>query len=152
MLKYILDDLFKTAFFNQWNYFNLWTEQKSVITDTWTWHLRLEHVRFQTLEYLVNDFKNVWIQRREKDSITVNCDNYAAEKISWRIHHKLWFNEEDSEECLAIDFHDFKQDFRDWTSLIIITDCWSDFIWDFYLSSYTSEIIIKLLTFFFDFL
>ena len=33
------------------------------------------------------------------------------------------FNEEDSEEHLAINFHDFKLNFKDFIFLIIITDC-----------------------------
>jgi len=58
-----------------------------------------------------------------KDSITINCDDCAAEKISQKIHHEFRFNEEDLEECLAVDFHDFKLNFEDFTFLIIITDC-----------------------------
>ncbi len=73
-------------------------------------------------------------------------------KIKQKVCHELRFNEENSEKCLAIDFHDFKLSFENFTFLIIIIDYWSDFIWDFYLSNYTSEIIIQLLTFFFDFL
>ena len=57
-----------------------------------------------------------------KDSITINYDNCAAEKISQKIHYEFRFNEEDSEKCLAIDFHDFKLSFEDFTSLVIIID------------------------------
>ena len=46
-----------------------------------------------------------------QDSITIDCDDCVTGKISQRIHQKSRFNEDDSEECLAIDFHDFKQDF-----------------------------------------
>ena len=153
VLKHISDNLIKTSFFNQWNYFNSWTECKSVITDAWIWHLRLDHAESQSLQHLITCFKKVWIQRVQ-DPITIDCDDCAAEKISWKICHELRFNnnEEDSEKCLAIDFHDFKLNFRDFTSLVIITDCWSDFIWDFYLLSCTAESIIKILIFFFDFL
>jgi len=152
MLKYISDDLIKTAFYNWWNYFNSWTEHKSVITDVWTWHLRLEHVRFQSFQHLVICFKNVWIWRKLKNSITIDCNNYAVSKILQKIHHEFKFNKKNSEKHLAIDFHNFKQNAENFTFLTIITDHWLDFIWDFYLSSHIAELVIKLLTFFFDFL
>ena len=57
-----------------------------------------------------------------QDSITIDCDDCAAEKISQIIHCEFRFNKEDSEEYLAIDFHDFKLSFEDFTSLVIITD------------------------------
>ena len=99
---------------------------------------------------MITCFKSVWIQKVQ-DSITINCNDCAVEKISQRICCELRFNEKDSKKHLTIDFHDFKLNFRDFTFLITITDCWSDFIWDFYLSSHTAELIIKFLTFFFDF-
>ena len=50
MLKYIsVDSFIKTSFYNWWNYFNLWTECKSVTADVWIWHLRLKHVESQSL-------------------------------------------------------------------------------------------------------
>ena len=107
MIEYILNNLIKMTFFNWWNYFNLWTEWKSVTADAWTWHLRLGHAEAQSLQHLVTCSKDAWIQRKLKDSITIKCDDCAAAKISQKIHHELRFNEEDSEECLAINFHDF---------------------------------------------
>ena len=87
-----------------------------------------------------------------KNSITINYNDCAVAKISQKIHHEFRFNEKNSKKCLAIDFHDFKQNAKDFIFLTIITNCWSDFIWDFYLSSCTAELVIKLLMFFFDFL
>ena len=134
MLKNIFNNFIKTTFFNQQNYFNSWTECKLIIINMWIWHLKLKHAKSQFLQHLITCFKNVWIWEVQ-DSITIDCDDCAAEKISWKIHHEFRFNEEDSEEHLTIDFHDFKLSFRDFTFLMIITDCWSDFIWDFYLSN-----------------
>ncbi len=153
MLKHIFNNLIKVTFFNQWNYFNSWTECKSVIIDAWIWHLKLDHAESQSLQHLITCFKKAQIWEMQ-DSITINCNDCAAEKISWRIHHELKFNnnKKNSEEYLTINFHDFKLSFEDFTFLVIITDHWSDFIWDFYFSSHIFEIIIKLLTFFFDFL
>ena len=110
VLKYIFIDYnyIKTIFFNQQNYFNSWTEWKSVITDVWIWHLKLEHVRSQSFQHLIICFKNVWIQKKLKNLITINCNNCAIAKISWKIHHEFRFNEKNSEKYLAINFHDFK--------------------------------------------
>ena len=58
-----------------------------------------------------------------KDLIIINYNDYAAAKISQKIHCELKFNEENSEKHLAIDFHDFKLSSEDFTFLIIITDC-----------------------------
>ena len=57
-----------------------------------------------------------------QDSITINCNDCAAGKISQKICHEFRFNEENSKEHLAIDFHDFKLSFEDFTFLMIITD------------------------------
>jgi transposase InsO family protein len=84
--------------------------------------------------------------------ITIDCDGCAAGKIARRIRREPRSNEEGPGECLAIDFHDFKQGFGGWTSLVTITDCWSGLIWDYYLSSRTTEAIIQVLTVFFGYL
>ena len=122
MLKHISVDYnyIKTIFFNQWNYFNSWTEQKSVTADVWTWHLRLEHAESQSLQHLVTCSENAQIQRRVEDSITIDCNDCAAGKISQKIHCEFRFSEEDSEEHLAINFHDFKLSFENFTFLMII--------------------------------
>ncbi len=154
MLKHIFNNLIKAAFFNRQNYFNSWTECKSVTADTWTWHLRLEHAGAQALQHLITCSKSAQIQRKSKlkDSITINCDDCAATKISQKIHHELKFNKEDSEEHLIINFHDFNSSSEDFTFMTIIIDYWSDFIWDFYLSSHSDRLIINFLIWFFDFL
>jgi len=154
MLKHISVNYnyIKIIFFNWWNYFNSWTEWKSVTADVWIWHLKLEHAESQSLQHLVTCSENAWIWRRVKDSITIDCNDCAAAKISWKIHCEFKFNEKNSEEHLAIDFHDFKLNSEDFTFLMTITDHWSDFIWDFYFSNQTAQIIIQFLTFFFNFL
>ena len=58
-----------------------------------------------------------------KDSIIIDYNDYVTEKIKWKVHHELRFNEEDSEECLVINFHDFKLSFKNFIFLIIIIDC-----------------------------
>ena len=147
MLKYIFNDFFKTVFFNWQNYFNLWIKCKSIITDMWIWHLRLKHAESQSLQHLITCFKSAQIQRMQ-DSITIDCNDCAAEKISWKICCKLRFNEKDSEEHLVIDFHDFKQNTEDFIFLMTIINYWSDFIWDFYLFRHTTKVVIKVLIFF----
>ena len=100
--------------------------------------------------YLFQECLNLKKKQLE-DSITINCNDCAAAKISWKIHHEFRFNEKNLRECLAIDFHDFNSNFRNLTFMIIITDHWSNFIWDFYLSSHSDELIINFLTWFFNF-
>ena len=42
--------------------------------------------------------KGYKLWRKVKNSIIINCDDCAAEKISQRIHYKFRFNEKNSEE------------------------------------------------------
>ena len=46
---------------------------------------------------------------------------------------------------LAIDFHNFKDNIKGYSSLILVTNCYSSFIWDFYLKDRTSGMIIEAL-------
>ncbi len=152
VLEYIPDDLTKASFFNRRNYFNSWTERKPVTADAWTWHLRLGHAGPQSLQHLVTCSEGARIRRKLEGPITIDCDGCAAAKISRKVRREPRSNEEDPGERLAVDFHDFKLGFGGFKSLVTITDRWSGFIWDFYLSSRTAETIMKVLTYFFDFL
>ena len=46
---------------------------------------------------------------------------------------------------LAIDFHDLEEDIDGYSSLMLVTDRYSGFIWDFYLKGRTSATIIEAL-------
>ena len=46
---------------------------------------------------------------------------------------------------LAIDFHNFKDNIKGYSSLMLVTNCYSGFIWDFYLKDQISGMIIKAL-------
>jgi hypothetical protein len=46
---------------------------------------------------------------------------------------------------LAIDLHDFEEDVKGYSSLMLVTDLYSGFIWNFYLKDRTSGTIIGAL-------
>jgi hypothetical protein len=53
---------------------------------------------------------------------------------------------------LAIDFHDFNPGIKGYTSLMLVTDRWSDFCWDYYMSDRKAITIIAALEHLFGFL
>ena len=112
------------------------------------WYLRLDHSEPQALEHLVNYSKNAQIQ----DSIIIKCNSCAAGKISQKIQHEARDLNEAPGEQLAINFHNFKKKFDDWTFLVTITDHWSGLIWDYYLTNHTLVAVIQVLKLFFGYL
>ena len=45
----------------------------------------------------------------------------------------------------AVDFHDFKPDAYGYKSVMIVTDRWSGYIWDYYMEKCTAKAIIGIL-------
>src|SRR5881275_1547514 len=103
------------------------------------WHLRLGHPGPQALEHLVNSSHGV----RIKGVTTVECDACALSKAKRQIRRQPRELLEGLGKRLAIDFHNFEEaDGPRYTSLVLITDCWSGHIWDFYLQDRKAESII----------
>jgi hypothetical protein len=72
---------------------------------------------------------------RIKGITTVECDACGISKAKRQIRR---FLREISEglgpgKRIAIDFHDFEEDEDNYNSLMLITDRWSGYMWDFYL-------------------
>ena len=153
MLKYILNDHSYThmTFYIWRNKFNIWIKHWSVIDDVMKWHLWLDHSDLQTLEHLASASKNVQIKEIKsksewiKDIKTVNCDMYEIFKVKcW-----IWWESREfklkSEAQLALDFHEYEEEFDEYNCQLLITDCWSEFMWDYYLTDQKSEIILAAL-------
>ena len=68
---------------------------------------------------------------------TVDCDNCGCTKIKYQIYCQTRECPEKVDSRLALDFHDFEPDKDGYNSVILITDCYSGYIWDFYLKNRT---------------
>ena len=67
----------------------------------------------------------------------VECDDCSCTKIKCQIHYQAYECPEKAGSRLALDFHDFELDKDSYNSVILITDCYSGYIWDFYLKNQT---------------
>jgi hypothetical protein len=144
VLEDIPEDIDQAAFFTRRNNFNSWTKRKPLAGDALLWHLRLGHPGPQALEHLVNSSQGVCI----KGITTVECDACGTSKAKRQIQR---FPREINEglgpaKRIAIDFHDFEEDQDGFNSLMLITDRWSGYMWDFYLQDRTTASIITVLS------
>ena len=149
VLKYILNDHSYThMIFYIWrNKFNIWTEWHSNTDDILQWHLWLEHSDPQALEHLVNASKNVWIKDAEiKEIKTVKCNACEISKAKCQIWWKSREIKQKSEIQLALDFHDLEDEsYSEYKCQLLITNCWSDLMWDYYLTDHKSGTILEVL-------
>jgi hypothetical protein len=142
VLEYIPEDISQAAFFTRRNNYNTWTKRRPQAGDAQLWHLRLGHPGPQALEHLVNSSQGV----RIKGITTVECDACGTSKAKRQIRR---FPREISGgpgKRIAVDFHDFEEDEDNYNSLMLITDRWSGYIWDFYLQDRTADSIITVLS------
>ena len=102
------------------------------------WHQRLGHPGPDALEHLVNCSEGVRLQGPS----TVQYNACGTSKIKRQMRRKLRTFYEGPAERLAIDFYDYEEGLGDYSSLMLITDRWSGFIWDYYLQDCTALSII----------
>ncbi|KAF7173426.1 hypothetical protein CNMCM6106_007498 [Aspergillus hiratsukae] len=143
VLEYIPDDhpCTRMAFYIRKNKFNTWTERRPVTGDAMQWHLRLGHPGPQALEHLVNASKGV----RIKGLKTVQCEACGTSKAKRRIRREPREIEEEPGIQLALDFHDYDTGYGGYKCQLLITDRWSGFMWDYYLTDHKSETILAVL-------
>jgi len=142
VLEDILEDIDQAAFFARRNNFNSWTKRRPKAGDALLWHLRLGHPGPQALEHLVNSSQGV----RIKGITTVECDACGTCKAKRQIRRFPRKIGEGPGKRIAIDFHDFEEDEDNYNSLMLITDRWSGYMWDFYLQDRTADSIITVLS------
>ncbi|KAF7564176.1 uncharacterized protein PtrM4_154110 [Pyrenophora tritici-repentis] len=114
------------------------------------WHKRLGHPGPAAIEHLVQQAEGV----RVKGVTTVQCDACGRAKIRRQISRAPRINDQGPAERLAIDFHSYEnQSYNKEKSQLLITDRYSRFQWDFYLTdNRTAKSIIRVLSNFLTFL
>lgn len=141
VLEYLPLGIPKSTFLTRRNNFNSWTKRKPVSADAWRWHLRLGHPGREALEHFVGASTGAKI----RGPLTVECDSCGLSKITKQISREKRDFQQGPGLQLAVDFHDYEKGYEGYTDLMLITDRWSGFIWDYYLEDRTSETIIQAL-------
>jgi hypothetical protein len=144
-LKYIPINVTDAAFITRRNNFNSMTEQRPSKADATRWHLQLGHPGPQALEHLVICATGVGIE----GLLTIKCDACATAKAKRQIRRAPRDLHEGPGHRLAIDFHDYEPGYEGFNSLMLITDRWSGYMWDFYMTNREGKTIIRILEWFF---
>jgi hypothetical protein len=101
------------------------------------WHLRLGHPGPEALNRLINSSTGA----RIKGPVTVECDDCAVSKITRQVSRVPRQHDEGPGRRLAVDFIHIVEDEEGYNSLMLITDRWSGFIWEFFLSDRKAEML-----------
>ena len=122
------------------------------------WHLWLDHPGSQALEHLASASKDIQIKeiKSKNDQIksikTVNCDACEIFKVKCWIWWESREFKSELEVQLALDFHEYEEEFDEYNCQLLITDHWSEFMWNYYLTDQKSEIILAALKHLFEIL
>jgi transposase InsO family protein len=146
VLEHIPEDLSRASFYARRQKYNSWTQKPPATADFRTWHLRLGHPGPEALNHLVGHSQGV----RIKGQSTTECDACGRSKIKRQISRTARRQPERPAIQLAIDFHDFEpSDFKagdlKYSSVMLVTDRFSDHIWDFYLTNRRANTIVTAL-------
>jgi hypothetical protein len=71
---------------------------------------------------------------------SVECDACGQGKVKRRIRRAPRGLDEGPGYRLAIDFHDFNRGYGGFNSLMLVTDRWSGYSWDYYLSDRKAKV------------
>ena len=140
-MEYIPYEVSKAALFARRNKYNTWTERTPSKADSITWHLRMGHPGPEALNHLVGHSKGVCI----KGIPTVKCDECAQAKAKSVVRREPRERPEQAGTHLAIDFHDYEKGINGYSSVMLVTDRYSGYIWDFYLENRESMTLIETL-------
>jgi hypothetical protein len=142
VLESVTAQFSKQAFYARRNQFNSWTEKAPSSASDEMWHLRLGHPGPEALRHFQGHSRGM----RVKGAVTtVECDAFACAKAKQLIRREPRDPVLKAGTRMAIDFHDCEEDIEGYSSLMLVTDRYSGFIWDFYLKDRTSGTIIGAL-------
>lgn len=99
------------------------------------WHRRLGHPGPEALNRLVNTSEGA----RIRGPTTVQCADCAQAKITRQISRVPRRHDEGPGIRIAVDFTHLVQDYEGYDSLMLFTDRWSGYIWDYFLQNRTQK-------------
>ncbi len=121
--------------------FNTWTARAASVADATLWHHRLGRPGPRALEHLFNYTEGT----RIKGITMVECDACALSKMKRQTSHRARNKPLQPGERLALDFHEFLINNQQQRYLLLITDRFSGFSWDYYLPSREASHILAAL-------
>ncbi|RYC59463.1 hypothetical protein CHU98_g6757 [Xylaria longipes] len=134
VLEYLPFHLDRSAFYIRRNKLVSIATRPISKADFYQWHLRLGHPGADALHHLVAQAKGVKIRRSPDDEIrTTECEACAVCKIQQQINRTPRERPEKPGIRLATDFHDFREGHSFENSLMLVTDRYSGFSFDYYL-------------------
>lgn len=126
--------------------FTSYTKRAPLAGEAIRWHNRLGHPGPQALEHLVSASQGV----RIRGPTTVECDACGLSKIKRQVRRAPRQSIQTAGERIAIDFHDYEEGIGSYTSQMLLTCRSTGYIWDYYLTSRTTEAIIAVFKSFFE--
>lgn len=112
------------------------------------WHLRLGHPGPEALAHLQGSSRGVKL----RGPTGVECSNCGCSKAKQRVSREPREHPTRAGDVLALDFFEFSNDGKGYVQVLLITDRYSNYIWDIYLQDKKGATIISHLEFFFGLL
>ena len=105
------------------------------------------------MKHLAGAAKGVRLTGISKGPTTVECESCGTSKAQRIIRREERTPPHGPGEHLAIDFHDFAEStMHGEKTLMLITDRFSGFMWDYYMTSHRGDEILETLKWFLDYL
>jgi hypothetical protein len=108
--------------------------------------MRIGHPEPSALEHLINAFKGMKI----KSPIIIQCEACALAKIRKQIKRTPRKSDENSEERIAVNFHDYAPGINEYTSQVILINRATGYVWDYYFVTRKSADLIRMFDAFFN--
>lgn len=145
VVEYLPEEVVPAAFAARKRKINSWVARPPSQGDAMTWHLRLGHPGPRVLEHLVGHSVGAKI----KGITTVECDGCGLAKAK-RLPRRAPRSTHNPEELgpgdrIALDFHEFQAPGQKYRYLLLATDRFSGFVWDYYTETREAQVILACL-------
>jgi hypothetical protein len=108
--------------------------------------MRIEHPKPSVLKHLINVFKRMKI----KGPTIIQYKAYALAKIRKQIRRAPRKSNENSGKRIAVNFHNYAPGINEYTSLVILTNRATSYVWDYYFVTRKSANLIRMFDAFFN--
>ena len=129
----------KASFGVRRNRFNSWTERAPNTGTEQRWHLRMGHPGPEALNHLTGHSKGV----RIKGPATVDCDACGCSKAKRKIRREPRQGPTRPGQRIAVDFLDLEPDEEGYWSVMLLTDRYSGYVFDVYLTGRNTDVIME---------
>lgn len=139
VIEDIQEPMTKASFGARRNRINSWTERSPSSANGHIWHLRLGHPGPAAIDHLPHHSRGV----RIKGLSTAECDACGRAKAKRLISRRPRERPNKPGQRLAVDFLDFEPDPKGYWCAMLITDRYSNYVFDIYLISRDTDALIS---------